>query len=233
MLIKIIVIASILALGVFVISETIGVFSSYDVIDSVKEQANTLETKTSESVETGIGLMKTVDETGDKISNQINNVKESAKESTKEITQKISELNPLNKDDASKNIPTDESAQSDQPPTKNTGSNDKEIKFNYAGSPIYDNLSLSMIQQSNGDVLLEYVDATGNTQSASVIIRTGDKTIFSGTFFTSNFKTVINDISKTSYYVDITVEHKDYGVVSSTFNSHDNIDSKVDGIFQS
>ncbi|PIW35683.1 MAG: hypothetical protein COW26_03105, partial [Nitrosopumilales archaeon CG15_BIG_FIL_POST_REV_8_21_14_020_33_23] len=60
MLIKIIVIASILALGVFVISETIGVFSSYDVIDSVKEQANTLETKTSESVETGIGLMKTV-----------------------------------------------------------------------------------------------------------------------------------------------------------------------------
>jgi len=90
-----------------------------------------------------------------------------------------------------------------------------------------------MIQQSNGDVLLEYVDATGNTQSATVMIRTGDKTIFSGTFFTSNFKTVINDISKTSYYVDITVEHKDYGVVSSTFNSHDNIDSKVDGIFQS
>ncbi len=229
MLIKIIVIASILALGVFVISETNGVFSSSDVIDSVKEQANTLETKTSESIETGIGLMKTVDETGDKIGNQINN----AKESTKEITQKISEFNPLNKDDASKNIPTDESAQYDQPPTKNTDSNDKEIKFNYAESPIYDNLSLSMIQQSNGDVLLEYVDATGNTQSASVIIRTGDKTIFSGTFFTSNFKTVINDISKTSYYVDITVDHKEYGIVSSTFNSNDRIDSKVDGVFQS
>lgn len=227
MLIKIIVIASILALGIFVISETNGVFSSSDVIDSVKEQANTLETKTSESIETGIGLMKTVDETGDKIGNQINN----AKESTKEITQKISEFNPLNKDDASKNLPTDESAQYDQLPTKNTDSNDKEIKFNYVGSPIYDDLSLSMIQQSNGDVLLEYVDATGNTQSASVIIRTGDKTMFSGTFFTSNFKTVINDISKTSYYVDITVDHKDYGIVSSTFNS-DNIDSKVDGVFQ-
>lgn len=227
MLIKIIVIASILALGIFVITETSGVYSSSDVIDTVKEHANTLETKTSESVESGIGLMKTVDAAGNEITTQINN----AKESTIEMTQKISEFNPLNKDEDSKNIPTDASTPTEQPPTINGGSSNKEIQFNYDGSPIYENLSLSMIQQSNGDVLLEYVDATGNTQSASVIIRTDDKTIFSGTFFTSNFKTVINDISKTSYYVDITVDHKEYGIVSSTFNS--NIDSKVDGVFQS
>ncbi len=226
MLIKIIVIASILALGIFLITETNGVYSSSEVIDSVKEHANTLEEKTSESVETSIGFMKTVDETGGKISTQINNAKESAKE----ISEKISVLNPLNKDDSSKDITSEETP--DTSPISNSGSNNGEIQFNYDGSSIYENLSLSMIQQSNGDVLLEYVDATGNTKSANVIIRTNDATIFSGTFFTSNFKTIINDISKTTYHVDITVDHKDYGIVSSTFNSN-NMDSKVDGVFQS
>lgn len=226
MLIKIIVIASILALGIFLITENNGVYSSSEVIDSVKEHANTLEEKTSESVEIGIGFMKTVDETGGKISTQINN----AKESTKEISEKISDLNPLNKDDSSKDTMPEEST--DQSPIVNGDPNNGEIQFNYEGSPIYENLSLSMIQQSNGDVLLEYVDATGNTKSANVIIRTNDATIFSGTFFTSNFKTIINDISKTTYHVDITVDHKDYGIVSSTFNSN-NVDSKVDGVFQS
>lgn len=226
MLIKIIVIASILALGIFLITETNGVYSSSEVIDSVKEHANTLEEKTSESVETSIGFMKTVDETGGKISTQINNAKESAKE----ISEKISDLNPLNKDDSSKDITSEETP--DTSPISNSGSNNGEIQFNYDGSSIYENLSLSMIQQSNGDVLLEYVDATGNTKSANVIIRTNDATIFSGTFFTSNFKTIINDISKTTYHVDITVDHEDYGIVSSTFNSN-NMDSKVDGVFQS
>ncbi|NJK78247.1 MAG: hypothetical protein HC944_05910 [Nanoarchaeota archaeon] len=233
MLIKIIVIASILALGIFVITETNGVFSSSAVIDSVKGHASTLETKTNESVETGIDLIKTVDETGSKISDKINNVQESAKESTKEISQKISEFNPLHKDKSPENIPTDESTLPGQTTTKNSDSGNKEIQFNYDGSPIYENLSLSMTQQSNGDILLEYSDATGNTQSASVIIRTGEKTVFSGTFFTSNFKTIINDLSQSSYYVDITVDHKEYGIVSSTFNSSDNVDSKVDGVFQS
>lgn len=225
MLIKIIVIASILALGIFLITENSGVYSSSEVIDSVKEHANTLEEKTNESVETGIGFMKTVDETGGKIGTQINN----AKESTKEISKKISDLNPLTKDTSKNILPEEPTA---QPPIVNDGSTNSGIQFNYDGSPIYENLSLSMIQQSNGDVLLEYVDATGNTKSANVIIRTNDATNFSGTFFTSNFKTVINDISKTTYHVDITVDHEDYGIISSTFNSN-NIDSKVDGVFQS
>ena len=230
MLIKIIVIASILALGIFLITENNGVYSSSEVIDSVKEHANTLEEKTGESIETGIGFMKTVDETGGKISTQINNAKESATESSKEISKKISDLNPLNKDDSSKNTPSKDIP--DPPSISNGGSNNGEIQFNYDGSLIYENLSLSMIQQSNGDVLLEYVDVTGKTKSANVIIRTNDVTIFSGTFFTSNFKTIINDISKSTYHVDITVDHEDYGIVSSTFDSN-SVDSRIDGVFQS
>jgi hypothetical protein len=57
-----------------------------------------------------------------------------------------------------------------------------------------------------------------------VVIRTDDMTIFSGTFFTSNFKTMLDDVSKIPYHVDITVEHKDYDIQSYTFDS-DNVDS--------
>ncbi len=226
MFLKIIIIASVLILGVFVFSETSGVFPNSDVFDFVKENANTLEAKTTESVETGIGFVKTMGETDSKINNQINTVKESSKN----LSKKISEINPLKKvEDVFTNNPTDE-------PTSTTSANqsnkDPIIKFDYSGSPIYENLSLSMIQQSNGDILLEYYDVTGNTKSASIVIRTSDKEIFSGTFFTSNFKTVINDVSET-YYVDVTVEHKDYGTVkSSIFNSGNNLDSKIDGKFQ-
>ena len=59
-----------------------------------------------------------------------------------------------------------------------------------------------------------------------VIMRTDDMTIFSGTFFTSNFKTMLDDMSKILCHVDITVEHKDYDIKSSTFDS-DNVDSIV------
>ena len=143
MFLKIIIIASVLILGVFVFSETSGVFPNSDVFDFVKENANTLEAKTTESVETGIGFVKTMDETGSKINNQINTVKESSKN----LSKKISEINPLKKvEDVFTNNPTDE-------PTSTTSANqsnkDPIIKFDYSGSPIYENLSLSMIQQSN------------------------------------------------------------------------------------
>lgn len=118
---KIIVMASILALGIFIITENNGVYSSSELINSIKEHGNTLEANTSKSVEMGIGFMNTVDETGDKINTQINN----AKQSTKEISEKISEFNPLNKDYKSKNISPEES--SDQHPIVNTDFNNKEV----------------------------------------------------------------------------------------------------------
>lgn len=50
--------------------------------------------------------------------------------------------------------------------------------------------------------------------------------------FLLQIKTVVNDVSRTSYYVDIIVDHKDYGTVtSSIFNSGDNIDSEIAGDF--
>ena len=241
MLIKIIVIASILALGVFMFSSEInGIFPniSSNVIEPMKDDANNLGIKTTESIENGLdSSAKIMDEASDKIGSQINSAKESSKDL---LTEKISQINPAKSIDDIFKKPTDELAtQSTTPTTQPTTSTqstnppntDSSIESRYP-HVVYEKLDLSMIQQSNGDVLLQYSDATGNTKSTNVVIRTSEKEIFSGTFFTSNFKTVINDVSRTSYYVDITVEHKDYGTVtSSIFNSVDSIDSEITGEF--
>ena len=235
MLIKIIVIASILTLGVFMFSSEInGLFPniSSNVIEPMKENANSLGIKTTKTVETSLdSSVKVMDETSDKISRQINSAKESSKDL---LSEKISQINPVKSIDDIFKKPADEFAtQSITPTTQPTNppNTDSSIESNYP-HVVYEKLDLSMIQQSNGDVLLQYSDATGNTKSTNVVIRTNEKEIFSGTFFTSNFKTVINDVSRTSYYVDITVEHKDYGTVtSSIFNSVDNIDSEITGEF--
>src|SRR3989338_6809121 len=235
MLIKIIAIASILALGVFMFSSEInGIFPniSSKVIEPMREDANNLGIKTTESIENGLdSSAKIMDETSGKISGQINSAKESSKDL---LTEKISQINPAKSIDDIFKKPTDELAtQSITPTTQPTNppNTDSSIESNYP-HVVYEKLDLSMIQQSNGDVLLQYSDATGNTKSTNVVIRTSEKEIFSGTFFTSNFKTVINDVSRTSYYVDITVEHNDYGTVtSSIFNSVDSIDSEVTGEF--
>jgi len=234
MLIKIIVIASILALGVFMFSSEInGIFPniSSNVIEPMKDDANNLGIKTTESIENGLdSSAKIMDEASDKIGSQINSAKESSKDL---LTEKISQINPAKSIDDIFKKPTDELSTQSTPTTQPTNppNTDSSTESSYP-HVVYEKLDLSMIQQSNGDVLLQYSDATGNTKSTNVVIRTSEKEIFSGTFFTSNFKTVINDVSRTSYYVDITVEHKDYGTVtSSIFNSIDNIDSEITGEF--
>jgi len=222
MFIKLLIIASVLIIGSLVFAPNItGLYSNVSSnVKDIKDNVSDFGVKTTESVEHGIdSSVAVIDETSNKINNQINTVKESSKN----LSEKISEINPLPKDVLV--TPEDQTS-------KDTDSNKPNIQFDYTSSPIYENLSLSMTQQSNGDILLAYSDITGHTNSANIVIRTSEKEIFSGTFFTSNFKTVINDVSKTSYYVDVTIDHKDYGTVtSSIFNPGENSDSKIDGKF--
>ena len=97
---------------------------------------------------------------------------------------------------------------------------------------IYETLSLSTKQLSDNNILLQYSDSSGNTNNVVVKIRTDQKEIFSGTFFTSIFETTVNDAANIPYFVDLIVEHEDYGTVtSSVFNPGDTSDSKIYGIF--
>ena len=216
-------------------SEIDGLFPniSSNVIEPMKDDVNNLGIKTTKTVENSLdSSVKVVDETSDKINDQINSAKKSSKEI---LSEKISQINPVKSiDDVFKKSTDELTTQSITPAAQpiNPIIDSPSIEFNYIPHIVYEKLDLSMIQQSNGDVLLQYSDATGKTKSTNVVIRTDEKEIFSGTFFTSNFKTIINDVSRTSYYVDITVEHEDYGTVtSSIFNSVDNIDSEISGEF--
>ena len=93
-------------------------------------------------------------------------------------------------------------------------------------------LSLSTKQQSDNNILLQYLDTTEKTKSVNVVIRTEDREIFSGTFYASVFDTNVNDAAGIPYYIDMIVEHEDYGTVtSSVYNPGDSSDTKISGIF--
>jgi len=245
MFIKLGIIAGILILGGMIFSNEIDTLfpsTSASVVNSLKEDVSNFGEKATNSVEkriddsidkivdkTGDAITNEISETGDKISDEISEVRESSKQ---KIDEKLSNFNPIESikdifnDDSSKhssskssNISTSIVTNTNQNPTQN--------------SPvIYETLSLSTTQASNDDIILQYSDSSGKTNSVNVIIRTEQKEIFSGTFFTSTFETNLNDISGQPYYVDMIVEHEDYGIVtSSVFNPVDSTDSKINGIF--
>ncbi len=235
MLIKLGIIAGIVILGGMIFSTEIGnIFpsTSASVFDSLMDDVTNFGEKASDSVDqridesidnivdkTSNSITNEIGEAGNKITNEISKAKES---SQKTITEEISNFNPI---ESITNIFTGHSS-SPNTSSPNTSSPN-------TSSPItYETLSLSTKQQSNDNILLQYSDSSGKTKSVSVVIRTEQKEIFSGTFFTSMFETTINDASGIPYFVDMVVEHEDYGTVSSSvFNDGDASDSIINGIF--
>ena len=245
MFIKLGIIAGILILGGMIFSNEIDTLfpsTSTNVVNSLKEDVSNFGTKATDSVEkridesidkivdkTGDAITNEISETGDKISDKISDVKESSKQT---INEKFSDFNPIKSiqniftdnpnveelTDSSNNIITEDIS------IQNSPDNQSPI--------IHEILSLSTTQQSDDNIILQYSDTSGKTTSVNVIIRTDQKEIFSGVFFTSVFETNLNDISGQPYYVDMIVDHENYGTVtSSVFNPGDSTDSKISGIF--
>ncbi len=213
MFIKLGIIVGVVILGGMIFSTEIGTIfppTSATVFDSLIDDVTNFGTKASDSVEQRIDeSIDEISETGVKVTNEISEAKES---SQKIINEEISNFNPI------------ESIQN--------------IFTGHSGSPdtssliTYETLSLSTKQLSNDNILLQYSDSSGKTKSVTVVIRTEQREIFSGTFFTSMFETTVNDASGVPYFVDLVVEHEDYGTVtSSVFNTGDASDSQINGIF--
>ena len=242
MFIKLGIIAGIIILGGMIFSNEIdSIFptTSATVIDSLKNDVSDFGSKASDSVEQRIdsSIDKIVDKTTDSVSNKISDagnkvtteISEVKESSQKIIKEEISDFNPI---ESIQNLFTGNSnsgSTSNSIPIQNP-TNDVSTKTN---SPVIpETLSLSTKQQSDDNILLQYIDTSGKTKSVNVVIRTSDKEIFSGTFFTSMFDTNVNDASGIPYYVDMIVEHEDYGTVtSSVYNPGDASDTKINGIF--
>ena len=245
MFIKLGIIAGILILGGMIFSNEIDTLfpsTSTNVVNSLKEDVSNFGTKATDSVEkridesidkivdkTGDAITNEISETGDKISDKISDVKESSKQT---INEKFSDFNPIK---SIQNIFTDNpNVEELTDSSNNIIAEDISIQNSpdNQSSIIHETLSLSTTQQYDDNIILQYSDTSGKTTSVNVIIRTDQKEIFSGVFFTSVFETNLNDISGQPYYVDMIVDHENYGTVtSSVFNSGDSTDSKISGIF--
>jgi len=96
----------------------------------------------------------------------------------------------------------------------------------------FETLSLSSSQQSNDNVMLRYEDTSGKTISVTVTLRTTEKELFTGIFHSSLFETFVQDVTKTSYFIDMIIEHEEYGTISSSvFNPIDSPDTIINGVF--
>ena len=241
MFIKLGIIAGIIILGGMVFSNEIDTLfpsTSATVFDSLKQDASNFGSKASDSVEQRIdssidkivdktteSISEEISEVGDKVTNEISEAKES---SQKAIKEEISNFNPI---ESIQSIFTGGSNSKSTTSSSTTQSTNNVSTQNTIPIPP-ETLSLSTKQQSDDNILLQYVDTSGKTKSVNVIIRTADKEIFSGTFFTSMFDTNVNDATGIPYYVDMIVDHEDYGTVtSSVYNPGDSSDTKINGIF--
>jgi len=242
MFIKLGIIVGIVILGGMIFSNEIdNLFptTSATVIDSLKNDVSSFGSKASDSVEkridssidkivdkTSESILEEISETGDKVTNKISKAKES---SQKVIKEEILNFNPI---ESIQNIfaGNSNSGSSSSSSTIQESPNNTSTQNNVPIPP--ETLSLSTKQQSDDNILLQYVDTSSKTKSVDVVIRTKDKEIFSGTFFTSMFDTTVNDATGIPYYVDMIVEHEDYGTVtSSVYNPGDSSDTKINGIF--
>jgi len=242
MFIKLGIIAGIVILGGMIFSNEIdNLFptTSATVFDSLKNDVSIFGSKASDSVEQRIdsSIDKIVDKTSESISNEIsdvgdklsNEISEAKESSQKTIKEEISNFNPI---ESIQNIFSGSSNSGSTSQSSTSQSQSNNISSQNTISIMPETLSLSTKQQSDDNILLQYVDTSGKTKSVNVIIRTTDKEIFSGTFFTSKFDTNVNDATGIPYYVDMIVEHEDYGTVtSSVYNPGDSSDTKINGIF--
>ena len=240
MFIKLGIIAGIIILGGMVFSNEIDTFfptTSATVIDSIKDDVSNIGSKASESVEKRIdesvdkivdkttdSITNEISEAGDKITNEISEVKDSSK---KIISEEVSNFDPI---ETIQNLfeggTNSKGTSTSNPPTPTS----TPISLN---TPlVYETLSLTTKQSTDENILLSYEDSSGKTKSVSVVLRTEHQELFSGTFFTSDFETIINDSTGIPYFIDMEVDHEDYGTItSSVFNPGDNSDTNINGIF--
>ena len=236
MFIKLGIIAGIVILGGMIFSTEIGnIFptTSATVFDSLMDDVTNFGTNAVDSADQRIdeSLDKIVDKTSNSITNEIseagnkisNNISEAKESSQKTITEEISNFNPI---ESITNFFTGGSSSSSSQSTSSQSTSS-------SSSPIiFDTLSLSTKQQPDDNILLQYSDSSGKTQSVTVIIRTEQKELFSGTFFSSMFETTLNDATGIPYFIDMIVEHEEHGTItSSVFNPGDASDTNINGIF--
>lgn len=131
-------------------------------------------------------------------------------------------------------IPQDDKTKEDDTLTKEESGiiNDGPSAKEQLQSKLLKTLQLTTIQEDNGDIKVQYSDNSGNTISVKFTLKNSERELFSGTFYASNFETSITDVSNTDHIIEMVVEHKEFGTItSSVYKPAGNLNSMINGVF--
>ncbi|HET6517069.1 MAG TPA: hypothetical protein VFG25_02490 [Nitrosopumilaceae archaeon] len=258
MLIKIAIIGAIILGSGIVFANEINQFlpeTSANLLDSVEKDFGKITDDTVKGAETRVeGTIVTVtnevndihEKSSKLLSKNANEVAVSTKKGIKEVTDStqkgIKGITDTTKktifgDDNSNQNNTNEeleenSSKSVNEDNKTKANNDDPSQINNENTISYETLSLKTTQQADDSVMLRYEDTSGKTISVSVTLRTTERELFSGTFYSSMFETFVSDASNTAYFIDMVVKHQEYGTLSSSvYNPRDSPNTIINGVF--
>ncbi|MDE1812119.1 MAG: hypothetical protein KGH86_02665 [Thaumarchaeota archaeon] len=94
----------------------------------------------------------------------------------------------------------------------------------------YQTVKLTMVNQGNNAVL-NFDDTSGQTKSVTVTMKNSDTVLFSGTFYSSQFSTQVNDVPNTPHIIEMTINNAIYGTLhASAYAPSDVQNSTITGI---
>jgi len=245
-MIKLVIIGAVILGGVIIFSNEIYQLLpefSTNISDSAKKDLNQMKDNTMQTTETTIGAgVKTVsDGVNDFAESTAEQLSEGIKYLGESVLQVISfggilgdsqKTNSESGDSQKTNSESAERHTTISNPTPSRDSSPTTIVTKTQTTQTFETLSLKTTQQLDDTVMIHYEDTSGKTISVTVILRTTEKDLFIGTFYSSMFEASVNDATKTSYFIDMIVEHEDYGtIVSSVFNPVDTPDTIINGVF--
>jgi len=236
MMIKLAIIGTILLAGGIIFSNEINQLfpnSSSNFLDSVTNDFGKITDDTVKTVETGFGgVIETVN---GEVENFKDNSANMLSENFNEISKSTQEVIFFGK------IENEQNENPESVETHGSGSvnnNNKGTIIVTPSSPStpqtisFETLSLTTTQQLDDSVMLSYEDTSGKTTSVTVTMRTIEHELFTGIFYSSMFEAYVNNAPNTSYFIDMTVEHQEYGTISSSvFNPAETPETIINGVF--
>ena len=213
--------------------------SSVNFLDSVKDDFGKITDDTVQGAETRVeGTIVT-------LTNEVNNIQEKSSELLSKSAKEVIDSTQKGIKEITKT--TQKTIFGGNGNNQNTNSNEEHEDGNSSPSPdngstvtqtddentiSLETSSLKTTQQSDDGVMLQYDDTSGKTISVSVTLRTTERELFSGIFYSSMFETLVNNASNTAYFIDMVVEHQEYGTISSSvYNPRDSTNTIINGIF--
>jgi len=236
MFIKLAIIGSILLVGVIIFPNITDI--TINDLEKIKDDAIQ---KTGTTIEEGGKLVNNqvkdfTESSTERISESINDFSESTLQTTGIAGILGNDQNKNNNESLtqrdSSSTKTGSSVSKKQDDSSSTTSPFSIITTESQAIQTFETLSLTSSQQLNDNVMLRYEDTSGKTISVTVTLRTTEKELFTGIFYSSMFETFVQDVTKTSYFIDMIIEHKEYGTISSSvFIPVDNPNTIINGVF--